>query len=163
MKGQVVADFIVDHGLVELSANLVDQTNWKLFFDGSSHKNGSGIGVLIISPEGMPTKFHYKMKDVCSNNEVEYEALITGLKSLIDLGAKRVEIRGDSELIASGYRVSKNKLEDMVDIKEKETHEISDKLGQLSTSKFGGVDDKVECKDLYALEIFAIDNMTDSD
>ncbi|XP_058778195.1 uncharacterized protein LOC131652365, partial [Vicia villosa] len=95
---QVVADFIVDHGLVELSVNLVDQTNWKLFFYGSSHKNGSGIGVLIISPEGLPTKFHYRMKDVCSNNEVEYEALITGLKALIDLGAKRVEIRGDSEL-----------------------------------------------------------------
>src|SRR3954468_4752178 len=218
MKGQVVADFIVEHGLVDFSANLVEQTNWKLFFDGSSHKNGSGIGVLIISPKGLPTKFHYKMKEVCSNNEVEYEALITGLKALIDLGATRVEIRGDSELvirqikkeykcikenlimyyaivirllesfehveilhvprsnnyianelaqIASGYRVSKDKLEDMVEIKNKETHEVLDKSGQLSTSKFEGVGDnvesKVESKYLYALEIFAIDNMTDAD
>src|SRR3954468_7771755 len=69
--------------------------------------------------------------------------------------------------IASGYRVSKDKLEDMVEIKNKETHEILDKLGQLSTSNFEGVGDniesKVESKDLYALEIFAIDNMTDAD
>src|SRR3954470_17460252 len=218
MKGQVVADFIVEHGLVELSVNQIERTNWKLFFDGSSHKNGSGIGVLIISPKGLPTKFHCKMKEVCSNNEIEYEALITSLKALIDLGATRVEIRGDSELvirqikkeykcikenlimyyaivirllesfehveilhvprsnnyianelaqIASGYRVSKDKLEDMVEIKNKETHEVLDKLGQLSTSKFEGVgenvESKVESKDLYALEIFAIDNMTDAD
>src|SRR3954463_12614775 len=64
MKGQIVADFIVEHGLVELSENLIDQSNWKLFFDGSSHKNGSGIGVLIISPQGLPTKFHYRMNGV---------------------------------------------------------------------------------------------------
>ncbi|XP_058774616.1 uncharacterized protein LOC131648900 [Vicia villosa] len=215
MKGQIVADFIVEHGLVELSENLVDQPNWKLFFDGSNHKNGSGIGVLIISPQGLPTKFHYRMNGVCSNNKVEYEALITGLKPLIDLGATRVEIRGDSELairqikkeykcikenlivcyaivvrllekfeyveilhvprsdnyvanelaqIASGYRVSKRKLKDMVEIKEKETQEVLDKIGQLSTPKLGGVDDKIsKNEDSDIVEIFAIDNMADSD
>src|SRR4051812_39200660 len=99
MKGKIVADFIVEHGLVELSENVVDQLNWKLFFDGCSHKNGSGIGVLIISSQGLPTKFHYRINGACSNNEVEYEALITGLKALVDLGAMRVEIRGDSELV----------------------------------------------------------------
>lgn len=49
-KRQVVADFIVDHSIVENSQNYLELEPWKLYFDGSSHKNGTGIGILIISP-----------------------------------------------------------------------------------------------------------------
>ena len=96
MKGQIVADFIVDHAVVEPSVNMVDTDPWKLYFDGSSHKNGTGVGILIISPTGIPTSFKYRVDGKCSNNEAEYEALITRLNLLKDLGAKRIEIKGDS-------------------------------------------------------------------
>jgi len=36
---------------------------------------------------------------LCSNNEAEYEAMVAGLEMLLELGAKDVEIRGDSELV----------------------------------------------------------------
>jgi len=36
VKGQIVADFIVDHFVVEETLSFVDVQPWKLYFDGSS-------------------------------------------------------------------------------------------------------------------------------
>jgi hypothetical protein len=41
----------------------------------------------------------YKLNFQCTNNIAEYEALMLGLKLLKKLGAKRIMVRGDSELI----------------------------------------------------------------
>jgi len=79
--------------------SFVENKPWKLYFNWSSHKNCTGIGIMIISPKNIPTKFKFRLNQFCSNNEVEYEALITGLESLLEQGAKCVEIKGDSELV----------------------------------------------------------------
>jgi hypothetical protein len=55
MKGQVVAGFIVGHNIdqnSDESCNLVSIDQWKLFFDGSSYREGKDIGVVLISPRG---------------------------------------------------------------------------------------------------------------
>jgi hypothetical protein len=78
VKGQIVAAFIVDHSLVEATQSYVENQPWTLYFYGSSHKNGTGVGIFIISPLNIPTKFKYKING--SNNEAEYEALIVGLE-----------------------------------------------------------------------------------
>ena len=65
-------------------------------FDGSCGKAGSGAGIWIHNTN----EFHsYKPYFQCTNNIAEYEALILGLNFLKDLGAKKISIRGDSELI----------------------------------------------------------------
>lgn len=99
MKGQVVVDFIMDYAIIETPSNYLEKEPWKLYFDGSSHKNEVGVGILIVSPRNISTKFKYKSKGFFSNNEVEYEALIAGLEILLKLGAKRVEIKGHYELV----------------------------------------------------------------
>ncbi|XP_050875597.1 uncharacterized protein LOC127079231 [Lathyrus oleraceus] len=99
IKGQPVVDFIVDHAMVESSLTVVDTKPWHLYFDGSSHKDGTGVGVLILSPQDGPTKIKYKISEKCSNNEAEYGDLIIGLRILKGLGASRIEVRGDSELV----------------------------------------------------------------
>ena len=102
MKGQAVADFLADHSVIEIEENdenYVGLKPWKLYFDGSKHRNGTGIGVLIISPEGSPTKLMFEMITPCSNNEAEYEALLVGLETLKLFRAKNVLIRGDSQLV----------------------------------------------------------------
>lgn len=43
MKGQVVADFLVDHAMVAIPQNCMDLVPWTLFFEGSVHKDGTGI------------------------------------------------------------------------------------------------------------------------
>ena len=50
VKGQVIADFFTQHH--KPSINYVEPVPWTLFFDGSSCKQGGGIGIVIISPGG---------------------------------------------------------------------------------------------------------------
>jgi len=44
-------------------------------------------------------KILFDIQPVCSNNQAEYEALIFGLETLLNLGAKHVMTRGDSKLV----------------------------------------------------------------
>ncbi|XP_050877174.1 uncharacterized protein LOC127080931 [Lathyrus oleraceus] len=114
VKGQVVADFIVDYSIDADALNYVQLGSWKLYFDVSSHKNGTGVGVIDISPNKIPMTFQYKVEGICSNNEAEYKSLIAGLEMLLELGATKVEIMEDLELvikqITKEYRYVKENL-----------------------------------------------------
>lgn len=104
MKGHIIVDFIIDHSLVKAIQNYIGEKPWKLYFDGSRHKDGTGIRILIISPTTIPTNFKFRIEGHCSNNEAEYEALIIDLRILLDLGGKVVEIKGDSKLVVEQLR-----------------------------------------------------------
>ena len=65
---------------------------WKMFFDGSINKEGVGAGVWTISPNREFKVCSYKLNFECTNNVAEYEALLLGLNSLKDLGAKRIDV-----------------------------------------------------------------------
>jgi hypothetical protein len=55
MKGQIVADFIVQHRIdkqLDLDVGYVTFTPWKLHFDGSTCRSGCGVGIIIMSPSG---------------------------------------------------------------------------------------------------------------
>jgi ribonuclease HI len=72
---------------------------WRMNFDGAVCREGAGAGVWINHPKGDSKLCSYKLVFECTNNMAEYEALILGLKVLKELGAKRIAIHGDSELI----------------------------------------------------------------
>ena len=61
MKGQIVANFIVGHAMVESSLNVVDTKPWRLYFDGSSHKDKIRVGVLILSPHDGLNRVPFKL------------------------------------------------------------------------------------------------------
>ena len=55
MKGQIVADFIVEHRINDehdLEVGYSTCTPWKLYFDGSVCDDGQEIGVVLISSNG---------------------------------------------------------------------------------------------------------------
>jgi ribonuclease HI len=66
-------------------------------FDGSVC--GQGVSCLIVSPHGIEYELLTRLEFQCTNNQVEYKALLSGLEVLNDLGVNRVEIFGDSKLI----------------------------------------------------------------
>jgi ribonuclease HI len=72
---------------------------WKMFFDGSCSKEGSGDGIVLISPSKEVIPLSYKLEFDTTNNISEYEALLLGLKAAKDMGIDKISVFGDSELI----------------------------------------------------------------
>jgi ribonuclease HI len=70
-----------------------------MFFDGSLMKTGAGAGLLFISPLGEHLRYVLRLHFPASNNVVEYEALVNGLRIAIELGVRRLDARGDSQLV----------------------------------------------------------------
>jgi ribonuclease HI len=70
-----------------------------MYFDGSLKLGRAGASVLFISPEGKQLKYVLQILWQATNNEVEYEALIYGLKIVTLLGIKRLLVYGDSAVV----------------------------------------------------------------
>jgi ribonuclease HI len=99
-KGQIMADFAVDHMIsTENDTCLVEITPWKLFFDGSMCSRGQGVGCVLVSPHDMYYEFATRLEFTGTNNQAEYEGLLHGLELLKEMGVKGVEALGDSNLV----------------------------------------------------------------
>ena len=59
----------------------------------------SGARVVLISPDGSRLRYAIRLHFSASNNAAEYEALINGLRITVELGATRLYVRDDSELV----------------------------------------------------------------
>lgn len=72
-----------------------------LHFDGGSRGNPgpAGIGVVVTAADGTPLVTLGRFIGNATNNVAEYRALITAMQEARKLGAKKILIRGDSELI----------------------------------------------------------------
>jgi ribonuclease HI len=70
-----------------------------MFFDGSLMKTGAGAGLLFILPLGKHLRYVLRLHFPASNNVAEYEALVNGLRIAIELGVRRPDARGDSQLV----------------------------------------------------------------
>nr|GFA31902.1 reverse transcriptase domain-containing protein [Tanacetum cinerariifolium] len=81
-----------------------------LFTDGSSCVDGSGTGLILKSPEGVKFTYALRFQFTASNNKVEYEALVAGLRIAARMGVKNIQVSVDSKLVANqvlGTYVSK--------------------------------------------------------
>jgi hypothetical protein len=59
---------------------------------------------VIISPSGVYIDLSIRLEFACTNNQVEYECLLHGLEYLRDLGARDIEVFGDSNVIVQQTR-----------------------------------------------------------
>jgi ribonuclease HI len=70
-----------------------------MYFDGSLMKTGARAGLLFVSPLGKHLRYVIRLHFPASNNVAEYEALVNGLRIAIELGVRRLDARGDSQLV----------------------------------------------------------------
>jgi ribonuclease HI len=77
---------------------------WTLYFDGSKSQEGSGAGCILIDPKGKQNFLSCRLEFECTNNTVEYEALVQGIKKSIDLNVKELKVFRDSEIIVRQVR-----------------------------------------------------------
>ena len=56
---------------------------------------------MLTNPEGQTTTIFFQLAFSCTNNIVEYEALLFGLATAKSLGMKRIKITEDSKLVIS--------------------------------------------------------------
>jgi ribonuclease HI len=84
---------------------------WRLFCDGASRGNPgpAGAGAVLSNPLGEIAAQLACYLGETTNNVAEYQALLLGLREAVRLGAKKLQIFADSELLVrqlSGqYRV----------------------------------------------------------
>ncbi|XP_050374574.1 uncharacterized protein LOC126792132 [Argentina anserina] len=105
LTGHEVSDFLLHHPIIEdiedqnLVVSFVRTQPWVLYFDGSNTVHLSGAGVALVSPSGARHCYSFQLEWKCTNNQAEYEAVIIGLKLLLDLEVTKVQVLGDSLLV----------------------------------------------------------------
>jgi ribonuclease HI len=60
--------------------------HWVMYFDGSYTLKGAGAGVVLIPPEGDMLKYAIQIEFPTTNNTIEYDGLVTGLRLDKELG-----------------------------------------------------------------------------
>ena len=97
----------IDCNIVNLVSNIESNTNqvdledrfWFLYFDGSKTQEGSGAGCIPIDLEKKKQFLSCRLEFECTNNIVEYEALVHGLRKSIELNIKNLKVFGDYEIV----------------------------------------------------------------
>ena len=96
---------------------------------------GVGVGIVIITPKGIRLEHSFRLGFKASNNEVEYEALIAGLKTTFDLGTQNVEVYLDSRLVVNQVQGSFEARDSRMKEYLKVTKQIMEKFSTTSVTQ----------------------------
>ncbi|GJT06230.1 reverse transcriptase domain-containing protein [Tanacetum coccineum] len=141
VKGQVLANFLANtpteiNVTPEVASTLImedisESSNerenltpgprvWRLYTDGVSNNGGSGAGLILIAPDNVEYSYSLRLNFSNSNNDVEYEALLAGLRIPTEMQVKNIHAFMDSKLVASQVEGSyETKSERMIKYQEK--------------------------------------------
>ncbi|XP_057733107.1 uncharacterized protein LOC130948405 [Arachis stenosperma] len=98
IKAQAMTDFLVE---VTGEAPDLPNTRWKLHVDGASNQTFGGAGIILENSAGVAFEQSIKFEFPVSNNQAKYEGLIGGLMLAKEVGASRLEISSDSQVVTS--------------------------------------------------------------
>lgn len=77
----------------------VGQVECVIHVDSSFTNSTARGGVVLVTLEKSKLEYAIRFRFKAINNEAEYEAMIRGLHLACTLGAKRVKVNNDSQLV----------------------------------------------------------------
>ncbi|GMN69668.1 hypothetical protein TIFTF001_038716 [Ficus carica] len=86
--------------LLESSCSAVIEEFWTLRFDGSAAATSGGTCIVLTSPDGHTTTLSHQITFRCTNNIAEYEAFLTRMVTVRNMGIRKLKVLGDSNLVA---------------------------------------------------------------
>ncbi|XP_071687521.1 uncharacterized protein [Rutidosis leptorrhynchoides] len=99
VKGQVLVDY-----LAEIAGDIeVSHESKEIHTDGACGPEGAGAGIVLKSPEGEKYTFAMRFSFPVTNNEAEYEALLSGMRVAKYLEVKELLVYVDSQLVANQF------------------------------------------------------------
>ena len=119
VKGQILADLVVEFTEPEIEelptkGNMDEKLvgtisqyclpTWEVHVDGASNQKGSGVGLVLMSPEKVVIEKSLRLDFPATNNEAEYEALLEGMAMVQRMGGKSIKLFSDSRLIVGQVR-----------------------------------------------------------
>ena len=85
-----------------------------MYTDGSTASGIGGVSVILFSPEKDILKYGVKLQFPMTNNEAEYETILTGLQVAKALEVRNLKLNSDSKLMTeqmnSEYEVKEDKM-----------------------------------------------------
>ena len=114
IKGQVLVDLVVEFTEPQIeelpSVENIDEKlvgtisqyrppTWEVYVDGASNQKGSGIGLVLISPENVIIKKSLRLDFSATNNEAEYEVLLVGMAMVQRMEGKSIKLFLNSRLV----------------------------------------------------------------
>jgi hypothetical protein len=100
-KAQALSDFMAEWTETQTPPKERELEYWTINFDGSLQLQGARAGILGTSPKGESFKYVLQIYFPASNNVVEYEALLHGLRIATTLGIHRLKVLRDSLLVVN--------------------------------------------------------------
>ena len=75
-----------------------------MYIDGVSNQKGSGVGLVLVSPEKVVVEKSLRLDFPAINNEAEYETLLEGMAMVQRMGGKSIKLFSESRLVVSQVR-----------------------------------------------------------
>nr|POF02826.1 transposon ty3-g gag-pol polyprotein [Quercus suber] len=104
IKAQALVDFIAKFTHLDEDDFTIEHKQWIIQTDSSSAYKRGEVRVVIITPDEENLKYGVQLKFPATNNEAEYEGILTGLRLGREFGIKNLVIQSDSKLIIGQAR-----------------------------------------------------------
>ncbi|XP_071695749.1 uncharacterized protein [Rutidosis leptorrhynchoides] len=107
VKGQVLTDYLAETaGDIEVWHESKEippppEQLWEMHTDGACGPEGAGAGIVLKSPEGEEYTFVLRFSFPVTNNEAEYEALLSGMRVVKHLEVKELSVYVDLQLVTN--------------------------------------------------------------
>ena len=77
---------------------------WEVYVDGALNQKGSGVGLVLMSPEKVVIEKALRLNFSATNNEAEYKALLVGMTMVQGMGGKSIKLFSDFRLVVGQVR-----------------------------------------------------------